>query len=188
MDEATDAPSGLAAVLGLDAGELAALCQRAGAAVAIRNGPRHFVVGGPTPALDALIEAALDAGATRACPLPVAVPAHTRWLESAVPRFADILERRVRGRLRVPMLSGIDASRVRSIDEAVCALSRQLAAPLDWAACMEAIAEMQPDAVLELGPGNALARMLCESDVKARSLDDFRDPSAAVAWALRQAE
>jgi [acyl-carrier-protein] S-malonyltransferase len=55
---------------------------------------------------------------------------------------------------------------------------------------MEAIAEMQPDAVLEIGPGNALARMLVESapDVRVRSLDEFRDPAAAIAWAARQAD
>ena len=190
MDEAVDLPSGLAAVLGLAENDLARLCQDYGAAIAIRNGPRHFVVGGSQRSLDALIAAAPEAGVTRACLLPVEVPAHTHWLAPSVPRFAAALAGRVRGPLAVPMLSGIDASRLRSAEEAVSALSRQLATPLDWSACIEAIAEMQPDAVLEIGPGNALARMMVESapDVRVRSLDEFRDPAAAIAWAARQAD
>ncbi|MEO8755751.1 MAG: acyltransferase domain-containing protein, partial [Casimicrobiaceae bacterium] len=47
MDAATEPPAGLAAVLGLSAREVDTLCERAGTEVAIRNGVRHFVVGGP---------------------------------------------------------------------------------------------------------------------------------------------
>lgn len=188
MDEAADAPSGLAAVLGLASDELAPICERHGAALAIRNGPRHFVIGGPRPALEAVIRDASAAGATRAWPLPVTTPAHTRFVESAVPRFAAALAAAARGPLRVPMLSAIDASRLRSAQDVVSALSRQLATMLDWEACMDAVAETQPDAVVEIGPGNALARMLAEAapHIPVRSLDDFRDPAAAIAWAARQ--
>ena len=47
MDAAVDFPAGLAAVVGLAAQELAPLCAREGVGVAIRNGVRHFIVGGP---------------------------------------------------------------------------------------------------------------------------------------------
>jgi [acyl-carrier-protein] S-malonyltransferase len=138
--------------------------------------------------LDALIEKSLALGATRAQALCVTTPAHTRWLDAAVPRFAEALQANVREPLRIPMLSGIDASRLRTAKDAVLALSRQLATRLDWAACMDAIAEVQADAVVEIGPGNALARMIMEAapDVRARALDEFRDPAAAVAWISRQ--
>lgn len=188
MDDAVSVPCGLAAVLGLAEPELVPLCERADAAIAIRNGPRHFVVGGPSSSLALMMDAALAAGATRACALPVHTPAHTRWLASAVPLFAQALRPLVRSRLDVPALAGIDASRVRTGDEAVAALSRQLATALDWAACMDVIAEAQPDAVLEIGPGNALARMFADAvpGIAVRALADFQDPSAAVGWMERQ--
>jgi [acyl-carrier-protein] S-malonyltransferase len=88
MDEACPEPAGLAAVLGLDEHTLDTLCARTGAEIAIRNGPRHFVVGGPETCLRALIVQSVAQGATRAQSLPVTTPAHTRWLDPAVPRFA----------------------------------------------------------------------------------------------------
>jgi len=77
---------------------------------------------------------------------------------------------------------------LRTATEAAVALARQISTPLDWLACMEAIVETQPDAVLEIGPGNALARMLAEmtAGVAVRALDDFRDPAAAIGWINRQ--
>jgi len=188
MDEAVSVPCALAAVLGLGERDVAALCVRTGVAIAIRNGTRHFVVGGPSTSLAAFIEQASAAGATRACALAVHTPAHTPWLASAVPRFADALRPRVRARLRVPSLAAIDASRVRTGDEAVAALSRQLATALDWAACMDVVAEAQPDAVVEIGPGNALARMFADAvpDIPVRALAEFKDPAAATAWMERQ--
>ena len=188
MDEAIRGPSGLAAVLGLPESTVRSLCERTGTAIAIRNGPRHFVAGGPQAPLEALIAAAMEEGATRACALPVTTAAHTLWLAPAVPRFALALQAIGMEPLRVPMLSGIDASRLRTADEAASALARQLATPLDWQACMESVAEMQPDAVLEIGPGNALARMLAEAapELAVRAMEDFRETASAVAWVLRR--
>lgn len=187
MDEAVDVPCLLVAVLGLLERELRPVCERHDAQIAIRNGPRHFVVGAASSTADALLRDALAAGATRACALPVNTPAHTRRLQSAVPLFADALRPLVQP-LRVPALAGIDGSRVRSTSEVIDALSRQLSTTLDWAACMDVVAEAQPDAVLEIGPGDALARMLAEvhPDIPVRALAAFKEPAAAAGWLARQ--
>jgi [acyl-carrier-protein] S-malonyltransferase len=188
MDAAVDFPAGLAAVTGLSAQELGPICAREGVEVAIRNGVRHFIVGGPDPLLASFINAARAASAVRAHRLGVNTPAHTHWLARASSQFAVALQSRLASRLQLSMLSGIDARTLRTAAEAAAALSRQISTPLDWLACTEAIAEVQPDAVLEIGPGNALARMFAETipGIAARALDDFRDPSAAVAWVARQ--
>lgn len=188
MDEAAPYPCALGAILGLAQADVEALCGRHGAAIAIRNGPRHFVAGGVREHVARVLADALDAGATRAHTLAVSTPAHTRLLDAAVPRFAGVLAHRLRGPLRIPMISAVDATRIATQDEVVSALSRQLATALDWAACMDAIGEMQPDAVLEIGPCNALARMLAEAcpELSVRALEDFRDPAAAAAWVAAQ--
>lgn len=188
MDAAHDASAGLAAVVGLSEHELAPMRAAHGVAIAIRNGVRHFIVGGPEAALIPFLADATAAGAVRAQRLAVETPAHTPWLASAVPCFAAALVPVLVTPLRVPMLSGIDARSLRSAADAAAALARQLATPLDWGACMEAVAEAQPHAVLEIGPGDALARMFVEAvpDVPARALGEFREPRAAIAWLDRE--
>lgn len=190
MDDATSARSGLVAVLGLAEDRVRSLAAGADVAIAIRNGPRHFIVGGTDAALAAFKADATEAGAVRVQRLCVNTPAHTQALAAAVPRFAGVLaDAMTPGRLVIPMRSAIDAAALRTGADAGTALARQLAAPLDWAACMDVVAEQAPDAVLEIGPGDALARMFAEvaPAVPVRALDAFRAPSSAAEWVRRQA-
>jgi [acyl-carrier-protein] S-malonyltransferase len=188
MDAAAPLPCALAAILGLAEGEVNAACARHGTWIAIRNGTRHFIVGGAHDKVQRLTDEAHAAGATRAHLLAVHTPAHTPMLEAAVAPFAHVLGRFVHTPMRTPMISGIDASRIANRDGVIGALSRQLATRLDWAACMDAIGEMRPDAVLEIGPGNAIARMFADAwpDVPVRAIDDFRDLAATSAWVSAQ--
>lgn len=188
MDGAAPYRCALGAILGLSEQEVEASCGRHGVAVAIRNGSRHFIVGGSRERIQEVIADAQSAGATRAHMLPVNTPAHTPILQSAVAPFAEVLAPYVRAVLHVPMISAIDAARIAMPGEVVAALSRQLATKLDWASCMDAIGEMQPDAVLELGPCNALARMFAEAipGIPVRAIEDFRNPAAAAAWVSAQ--
>lgn len=190
MDEVQAGPSGLAAVLGLAEDAVRTLAGAQGVAIAIRNGPRHFIVGGGNAALDAFLTSAPPAGAVRVQRLCVSTPAHTAALAAAVPRFAAALAQVMTpGRLAVPMASAIDGATLRTGADAAAALARQLATPLDWAACMDVVAERAPDAVLEIGPGDALARMFAEAQpaIPVRALDAFRSTAAAAEWVSRQA-
>jgi [acyl-carrier-protein] S-malonyltransferase len=192
MDACLGEPAGLLAVLGLAEHQLRALAAACGAVVAIRNGPRHAVVGGPQAALAQLAEAALASGATRVVPLAVHVPSHTPLLRPAAEALAAELGARVPSApdaapgfpLPVPLASGIDGRLLRRADEARAALAAQVATPLDWAACMETVREARPAAVLEIGPGNALARLLGDTapELAVRACDDFRSLAAVVDW------
>ena len=178
------ASGGMVAVLGLDDGAAAAVAAASGLAVAIRNGPRHHVLAGPAAALPPGEALALARGASRTVRLAVNTPSHTAALAPAVASFAETIADLADGRLDFPVLSAIDGSVSRHRREALAALARQIATPLDWAACLEAVVEMQPDAVLEIGPGNALVRLLAEiaPDLPARACDDFRSDAGILAW------
>jgi [acyl-carrier-protein] S-malonyltransferase len=92
-----------------------------------------------------------------------------------------------------PVLAGIGAEQVRGQGQkqwqkqAVQNLTQQLAAPVRWADNMDALAEAGVNVALELGPGNALARMMQarHPQIACRSLADFRTITAAVQWVLR---
>ena len=188
MDGCVDVPSGLLAVLGLRAPAIEAMARACGLFLAIRNGPDHFVLGGAHPGLDRAEALAEAGGAQRIVRLAVNTPSHTPLLAAAEPQFAVCLEPHRTGRLAFPVLSALDGRPLRTGPEAMDALARQLCTPLDWEACLGAVLEMQPTAVLELGPGNALARMWTEREtgVPVRAADEFRSLAGILDWVRSQ--
>lgn len=188
MDDAAAGEHGMLAVLGLDEALVSERAAACGLAVAIRNAPRHLVVAGPRSGIDAATAAFAEAGASRLVPLAVRTPSHTARLAPAAESFAARLGARFGGlpdsRLAFPVFSAIDATPARRRGEALAALARQICTPLDWAACQQAVLEMQPDAVLEIGPGNALAKLFAERApaVPVRASDDFRSLDGIVGW------
>lgn len=189
MDACVAGPAGLLAIVGLPAAAVTALAAECGLAVAIRNGPDHFVLGGPEAGLARAASLAEGQGAARVVRLGVTTPSHTPWLAEASRAFAARLQPFSAGRLAFPVLSAIDGRPARHGADATAALARQISTTLDWAACLDAVAEMQPDAVLEIGPGNALARMWSEREtaVPARATDDFRSVEGILAWVQARA-
>ncbi|SEB00919.1 acyltransferase domain-containing protein [Variovorax sp. YR216] len=176
---------GLIAVSGLGAEALDALCADFGLAVAIRNGAVNVVLGGPAAALAPAAEAAQRLGGhvTR---LNVHVASHTRWMTDAARSFEALLAPRSFGSPRVPLLSNV-GGRVRDADQAKAALARQIDHTVHWDECMESIAARRVRCVLEIGPGQALARMWNErqADIPARSADEFRSIEGVIGWIER---
>jgi len=68
--------------------------------------------------------------------------------------------------------------------DAVAHLSRQLAEPIRWMDCMDAMAEQGITAALELGPGAALSKMLAtrHPHIECRSVADFRTLDGIKRW------
>jgi [acyl-carrier-protein] S-malonyltransferase len=189
MDACVSGPAGLLAVLGLRAEAVEAIAVACGLAVAIRNGPDHFVLGGLAAGLVQAGMLAEAQGASRVVRLGVATPSHTPLLAQATEGFALRLRACSSARLAFPVLSAINGRSARRAADALDALARQISIPLDWDACLRAVLEMQPDAVLEIGPGNALARMWGErgSGVPVRASDDFRSVEGMIAWVQARA-
>jgi [acyl-carrier-protein] S-malonyltransferase len=183
MDAAAPPGAGLVALRGLSPARAGALAAAAGAEVAIVNGPDHVVLGGPAAALAAVEARAAAAGGT-AIRLPVGVPAHTTLLRPAVAPFAAALAASPLRDPRIPVLAGTTALPVRTRAEAIAALSAALAAPIAWASCVAAAAELGCRVFLELGPGGALARMAAEllPDAAVRSVADFRSVEGVARW------
>lgn len=184
MDGAVSGEYGMLAVLGLDDALVAKLAGEDGLAVAIRNAPRHLVVAGPSAGIAAVAGKFEAAGASRLVHLAVHTPSHTSLLAVAAANFKQRLDLLPDRRLAFPVLSAIDATVARTARPALDALARQICTPLDWAACLQTVREMQPDAVLEIGPGNALAKLFGElaPEIPVRACDDFRSIEGIVRW------
>lgn len=184
MDAAAPGEFGMLAVLGLADADVEALARACGLAVTIRNAPRHLVVAGARTGIQEAAARFEAAGASRLVHLAVRTPSHTPLLAAAAGEFKQLLDGLPESRLAFPVFSAIDARPARSSGAALDALARQICSPLDWAACLEAVLEMQPDAVLEIGPGNAMSRLFGElaPAIPVRASDDFRTIDGIVNW------
>jgi [acyl-carrier-protein] S-malonyltransferase len=187
MDGATKEPSGLVAIHGLKRDTVDRICKAYGAYVAIINAQDRMLVGGTRKALDAVARDARVAGAERTTMLPVAVPSHTPLLAGASDEFRQVLAK-TQLPAAVPsdvrLLSGIDGDTVFDVHMGAEKLARQIEQTVDWAACMESCRAAGVAKVVELGPGDALARMMHEvtplGDV--HSLSQFHSLSGLQHW------
>lgn len=183
MDDCSRAaPGGLLAVTGLTAAKLQALLDSTGLVVAIRNGIDSVVLGGPVAALaPAQALAALDGA--HCTPLRVSVASHTPWMQAAAQRFSHALAGVALRPPAVALYSNA-ADRIRDAASAAHALAAQIAATVRWDECLENIMARQVRCVLEIGPGQALARMWNQRypGIPARACDDFRSAAAIAAW------
>ena len=187
MDKSTTQPSGLVAIRGLTRDRLDPICKAHGAYVAIVNGKDQMLVGGTRKALEAVAQDARAAGAEHTTMLPVAVPSHTPLLAEASEEFREALFKAhlpERMPSDVRLLSGIDGDTVFDVHMGAEKLARQIEQTVNWAACMESCRAAGVSKVFELGPGDALARMMHEviPDGDVHSLSEFHSLSGFERW------
>jgi [acyl-carrier-protein] S-malonyltransferase len=188
MDRAAEAlPTGLFGLSGLAGPATERLCAEFGLALAIRNGEDSVVLGGPRESLPAAAKAAHQQGA-HATPLNVQLASHTPWMQPAAQAFAQAIAPL---ELRTPrtLLFSNAAGRITNAEQARSALAIQIDHTVRWDECMENIASRRVACVLEIGPGQALARMWNQRypQVPARSVDEFRSTGAIADWVRRHA-
>lgn len=175
-------PGGLLAVTGFAPSTLDRLCIDSGVVVAIRNGVDSVVLGGPHQSLDEAEKAARAQGAhcTR---LRVNVASHTPWMQEASDSFSRMLAGVPFDRPRTILFSNV-ADRIICAAAAREALAAQIACTVRWTECMENIRARQVCCVLEVGPGQALARMWNQRypNIPGRSCDEFRSAVAVASW------
>ncbi|PRF98181.1 malonate decarboxylase subunit epsilon [Burkholderia ambifaria] len=191
MDAASGGDERMAFVRGLTRARLARLCDGRDAAIAIANPGDAFVVAGRQADVAAVADDAARDGALRVAPVCVRIASHTRRLAAAVPAFrASLAAVNVH---RPPpgtrLFSGIDGASVLDVGAGLDKLARQIAEPVEWAACLAACVEAGATAFLELGPGRALAEMAggAYPALPARSVADFRSVDGIASWLARVA-
>jgi [acyl-carrier-protein] S-malonyltransferase len=185
---AAQAPGGLLAVTGLAGARLETLLVDTGLSIAIRNGLDSVILGGPVASLDRALALAEGEGA-QCTRLAVGVASHTPWMREAAEAFARLLADVPFRAPRTPLFSNA-ADRVRDAASARQALAAQIATTVRWDECMDNVAARQVRCVLEIGPGQGLARMWNQRhpDIPARACDEFRSAAAVAAWLRRHAE
>jgi [acyl-carrier-protein] S-malonyltransferase len=161
MQRAVPAGEGaMAAVLGLEADVVAALCREAAADEVVVpanfNGAGQVVVAGHAGAVGRLVALAAARGA-RAQRLPVSGPFHSPLMAPAGADLARFVRSLAFRPPEVPVVTTVEARPVRGVEELPDLLVRQLTAPVRWEEAVRRLATLGATVALETGPGRVLS-------------------------------
>ncbi len=187
MQEAVPLGAGaMAAVLGLDAAGVQALCRQAIASLredgaeepaggwvlepANWNGPGQVVVSGHTAAVQRAVALGRGAGARRVQLLPVSAPFHCPLMRPAQQRLAPELAAVAWREPAIPVVANVDARVVRTVAEVREALVQQVSSPVRWEECVRVLAGLGCDTFVEVGPGRTLSALVTRILPGARTL------------------
>ena len=177
----------MAAILGLDAAAVAALCREAGTGSARIvepvnfNGPEQIVIAGHKDAVERALEIAAAKGAKKGVLLPVSAPFHSSLLRPAAERLAAHLAGVTLRTPEIPVLHNVDVTVRPGADAIRVALAQQAASPVRWVETIEAFAARGVTHVVECGPGRVLTGLnkRIVREVKSFALTDGADLDAA---------
>ncbi len=197
--------SGMAAVLGLDATTLTALCAEAteqalaeqGAAVGTHpgagrvvvandNAPGQIVISGARRALDLAMELARARGARRVVPLAVSGAFHSPVMAPAARGLAPAVAAAALRDARTPLVANITASPITLADDLRTELAHQVESPVQWTRSIEYLAAQGVETFVEIGAGQVLAGLIKRIAKGATTLSvASAEDVAAVAGRLR---
>jgi [acyl-carrier-protein] S-malonyltransferase len=150
--------TGMSAVLGGDADEVAAALDRHGLTAANVNATGQVVAAGRLDALAAL--AADPPPRARIRPLEVAGAFHTAFMASARDDLAVLAGSAPRTDPIRTLLGNGDGAVGRVDDDVVRRLVEQVARPVRWDLCMTTLADLGVTATVELAPGGTLTGLV----------------------------
>ena len=162
----------MAAVLGLDAEKVKAVCAQVtadlGGAEVVEavnfNDPGQTVIAGSKVAVDAAGAAMKTAGAKRALPLPVSAPFHSSLMQPAAEQLKAALAGITFAAPQIDVINNIDVAVVHEGAAIADALYRQAFGPVRWVESVQALKARGITHVVECGPGKVLAGMVKRID------------------------
>lgn len=173
MQEAVPVGTGaMAAILGLDADEVAAACAEAAegdiVSPANLNAPGQVVIAGSAAAVARAGEAARTRGARRVIALNVSAPFHCALMTPAQRRLEPELRAMATQAPRVPVVANVDAAPKTDGQAAVDALIAQIPGAVRWEDSVRHLASAGVRAYVEVGPGAVLSGLVRKIDREAR--------------------
>lgn len=173
-------PSGMAAILGMDAAALEPICAeataRALAELAAQGGASHpgagrvvvandnaagqVVISGEQHALEIAMALASAQGARRVVPLTVSGAFHSPVMAPAAQGLATVLANADLRDAAIPIISNITATPLTRADDLRVELARQIVSPVQWTRSVQYLVEQGVTTFVEIGAGQVLAGLI----------------------------
>ena len=178
MQDAVPVGAGaMAAILGLDATKIIAVCARIMGATAqfdlqndLKHGevveavnfndPMQTVIAGSKAAVDKACEALKSEGAKRALLLQVSAPFHSSLMKPAAEKLKEKLAQTTFAPLQIPLINNIDVAIETDVVRIRDALYRQAFGAVRWVECVQAIKARGVKHIVECGPGKVLSGLV----------------------------
>ncbi len=166
MQEACEAtPSGMIAIVGASAEQLAALCEKTGCTVANVNSAAQQVLSGSKEAIANAATVAKELGVKRAIPLATAGAFHSPFMAPAREKLAPVLDGIAFHAPKFPVLSNVTGKPHSDDPGAIKALMlEQVTGATNWAADVAAAKELGCSRFVEFGPGKVLSGLVKKID------------------------
>jgi [acyl-carrier-protein] S-malonyltransferase len=150
------------AIIGLDDDKVVASCEQAQAetndvvAAVNFNSPGQIVIAGNKEAAEVAANLCKEQGAKRALPLAVSVPSHCALMKPAAEQLASLLDTIQFHMPKIPVINNVNVAYPSDPDDIKQALVEQLYSPVRWTETVTMLAELEVEALLEVGPGKVL--------------------------------
>ena len=171
MQEAVPPGKGaMAAVLGMSAEDVAAVCAEAAAETgevvspANFNSPEQTVVSGTAAGVERASALAKERGAKKVVALAVSAPFHCALMQPAEDRLAPLLQSISFADASVSVAVNVDATLTISGNALRDALVRQVTRAVRWVECARLLIDQQPTHFIEAGPGKVLSGLMRQID------------------------
>lgn len=183
----------MAAVLGLDADKIRAVCAEvaaAGAGEVVQpanyNSPEQTVIAGHAGAVARAEQLLKSAGAKRVVPLAVSAPFHSALMEPVKARLGEVLRSISVKDPAMPVVSNVEAKPNREGARVVPLLLEQVTAAVRWVECVQELQRQGVTHLVELGPGKVLSGLVkrISKDLKIVNVED----GASLESALKELE
>lgn len=159
-------PGGMAAVIGLDAEQLAAVCDKArdesGGVIQIANDncPGQIVISGDKASLALAIEEAQAARARKVVPLAVSIASHSPLMSVITDEFAAVVDAAPITDATIPLVANVSAGPITRADDIGAELKAQLTSSVRWTESMRYLVAQGVTRVVEIGPKNVLTGLM----------------------------
>lgn len=156
-EAAAAAPGAMAAVLGMDADDIASAIEGTSSVwIANDNAPGQVVISGTSAGIDRAMKALSEIGARRIVPLKVAGGFHSPLMAEAAEAFASVIAAAEFADATVPVVQNADPRPATDATIMKERLTAQIASPVRWTETMLALKLEGVDTLVECGPGAVL--------------------------------
>jgi [acyl-carrier-protein] S-malonyltransferase len=154
----------MAAIIGLPIEQISSLCEQASesgvVAPANLNTQSQIVISGEVDGVERAMELAREAGAEKVVRLQVGAAFHSELMRPAQAKMAEAMEDVEWSDPDVPLASNAFGRLVTTADEVREALVAQIASPVRWVECVQALDAAGCATYLELGSGRVLGGLV----------------------------